>query len=206
MRRNTGFTLIELIVSLAIFTVLSLGVIALVSNIFTGSNKQAALLANNDQARQVGARLTNELRNATTAATGAYAIDTAADQQLIFYSNADTDASIERIRYYIQNGKLYRGVTEPSGSPAAYNITNEVSTAVQNDIGNGATPLFYYYNDSYDGTSANNTPLAQPVNVTAVRFIKLNLMILNKGGVANTKTYTVTAGAAIRNLKTNLGN
>jgi prepilin-type N-terminal cleavage/methylation domain-containing protein len=204
--RNSGFSLIELVVAIAIFTVLSLGVVALVSNIFTGSNQQAALLANSDQARQAAARLTNELRNATTAATGAYAIDTAADQQLIFYSNADTDQATERIRYYIQGGKLYRGVVEPTGSPAAYNTASEASAVVQNDIGNGSTPLFYYYNDTYDGTSSHNTPLSQPVNVTAVRFIKFNLMIFNKAGVKNTNTYTITAGAAIRNLKTNLGN
>ncbi len=207
MTNNQGFTLIELIVSVAIFSVLSLGVIALVSSVFTGSNQQAALLADSDQARKLSFRMSDELRNATTANTGAYALDTTAAQQLTFYSNIDSDANIERLRYYVQNGKLYRGVLEPSGSPVVtYNPANEVSAIVQNNLGNGATPLFYYYNDTYDGTQATATPLTQPVNVTAVRFVRLNLMVFNKAGVANTNTYTVTAGAAIRNLKTNLGN
>ena len=57
-----------------------------------------------------------------------------------------------------------------------------------------------------EATSASTqSSLAQPVNVTQVKFVKINLQIYNKAGVKNTNTYTVTAGAAIRNLKTNLG-
>jgi hypothetical protein len=36
--------------------------------------------------------------------------------------------------------------------------------------------------------------------------VKLNVMVTNKGGIRNTNTYTITAGATIRSLKTNLGN
>jgi hypothetical protein len=148
-------------------------------------------------------RLTSELRETTTASTGAYAIDTAADQQLIFYSNIDNDANIERIRYYISGGKLYRGTIEPSGNPITYNSANESSSVVQNNVANGSTPLFYYYNDDYNGVTGN--PLTQPVNVTDIRFIRLNLRVYNKAGVQNTNYYTINAGATLRNLKTNLG-
>lgn len=206
MTHKAGFTLIEIIVAVAIFSVLSVGVVALISNIFTGSNQQAGLLADTDQARKLAFRFTGEVRNITTASTGAYALNTTADQQLIFYSNIDTDTNIERIRYYIQNGKLYRGVIEPTGNPLTYVSGNEITTAIQNNLGNGTAPLFYYYGDTYDGTPATAIPLTQPVNVTAVRFIELNLMVLNKAGVSNANTYTITGGGAIRNLKTNLGN
>ncbi len=200
-----GFTLIELLVSLAIFTVLSLGVIGLVAFIFTGSNQQANLITDTDQGRRIAFSITTELRNAVASQNGSYPINTAGDQQLIFFSNVDNDSQIERVRYYLQSGKMYRGVIDPTGSPPVYVVGNEVSKAIQNDVANGgATPLFYYYTDTYNGTT--NTPLTQPINVTNVRFIKLNLQIFNKAGVKNTSFYTVTSGAAIRNLKTNLAN
>jgi hypothetical protein len=44
-----------------------------------------------------------------------------------------------------------------------------------------------------------------PVNATQVKFVKVNLQIYNKAGITNKNTYTITASAAIRNLKTNLG-
>jgi prepilin-type N-terminal cleavage/methylation domain-containing protein len=203
-RTQIGFTLIELVVVIAIFAVMSLAAVVLVSNILTGSNKQAALLANIDQARSVSFRVMQELRNAVPSSTGSYALELCDAQQLIFYTNLDGGTDIERVRYYMSNGKLYRGVVKPTGSPLSYNVGSEVSTVVQNDIGNGGSPLFTYYPDTYDGTTGN--ALAVPANVTQVRFVRLNLTILNKAGQIGTNTYTVTAGASIRNLKTNLGN
>lgn len=197
---KNGFTLIELVVSIAIFSVIGLGTILLVSNLFTNSNQQSGLLADTGQARKLSFQMMNELRNSTTGANGAYALDTAGDQQLTFYSNSDSDAALERIRYYVSNGKLYKGVTEPTGN--SYNLANEVSTVVQNNLANGATPIFYYYDGSYNGTT--NNFLTQPVNTTAVKLIKLNLQVYNKAGVKKTNFYTITGSATIRNVKTNL--
>ncbi len=201
---QTGFTIVELVVSLSIFTVLSLGVIGLVSFVFTGSSQQANLLSDADQGRRIAFSINSELRNSVISETGAYPIASAGDQQLLFYSNVDKDSDIERVRYYLQNGKLYKGVVKPSGNPLTYNSATETTVAVQNNVANGSTPLFFYYDETYNGTVEN--PLAQPVNVTDVRFVKLSLRIYNKAGLKNTTFYTVTAGAAIRNLKTNLAN
>jgi prepilin-type N-terminal cleavage/methylation domain-containing protein len=199
-----GFTLVELIVGIAIFTILALGIIVLVSNILTSSSQQSGLLADSDQGRKLAFRIMGEVRNGSVSSTGAYTLDTASDQQLIFYSNVDGGVDIERIRYYLSGGSLYRGVVKPTGSPLAYNLGSETSSVVQKNVANGAIPLFYYYNDSYDGTS--DIFLTQPVNVTDVRMVKLNLRVYNKAGKTNTNYYTVTASGTIRGLKTNLGN
>jgi len=180
------------------------GLIALFSAIFSSSNQQSKLLADIDQARKLSFQIATEIRDAQNASNGAYVLDTAGDQQIIFYSpNADTDTAIERVRYYFQNGSLYKGVTEYNGS--AYDTTTEQTTLVQSDLANGNNPLFYYYNDTYTG-STTQASLSQPVNVTQVKFVKVSLQVYDKAGVNNTNTFTVTAGAAIRNLKTNLGN
>ena len=199
-----GFTLIELIVGIAIFTILALGIIVLVSNILTSSSQQSGLLADSDQGRKLAFKIMGEVRNGITSNTGAYTLATADAQQLIFYSNVDGGVDIERVRYYLGSGSLYRGIVKPTGSPLTYNLGSETSSVVQKNVANGAIPLFYYYDDTYDGTS--DTFLAQPVNVTDVRMIKLNLRVFNKAGKTNTNYYTVTASGAIRGLKTNLGN
>lgn len=197
-----GFSLVEVIVSVAIFALIMWGIVALIPFIFSSANSQSTLLSNNQQATKLSFTIMKEIRNANTSANGAYPITTAGDQQLIFYTDAGT--TVNRINYFIQNGALKRGVIVPTGTPPVYNLGQEVVTTVQNDIANGAAPLFYYYNDTYNGVT--DVPLVQPVNLIQIRFIKFNLKIYNKGGRVNTNTYTVTAGSTIRNLKTNLGN
>jgi len=203
VKSGAGFTIIELLVVIFGFSLIAWGLIALVANIFTFSNQQSGLLSDADQARNLAFQIASELRNAQTGSNGAYVLDTAATSTIIFYSPvADTDPGIERVRYFTQNGQLWKGVTEYNGS--GYDTATEKTFIVQKDFANGANPLFYYYDGTYIGSSTQSS-LALPVNVTQVKFVKINLQVFNKAGVKNTNTYTVTAGAAIRNLKTNLG-
>lgn len=202
MKNQTGFTIIEMVVVIGIFSLISAGLIGLVSGVFLQGSKLGTSLADSDQSRRLGLKITQELRNAVYGHTGGYPLNTAGDQQIIFYSNVDNDSDIERVRYYYQNGSVFKGVVDPTGSPLTYNTANEVVTNVQSNVANSTTPLFYYYNENYDG--ANGAALTQPVNVTQVTFVKLNLMVYNKAASAG-KYYTVTNGASIRNIKTNLG-
>jgi prepilin-type N-terminal cleavage/methylation domain-containing protein len=203
-KASRGFTLIEVIISVAIFSLIAYGLIALVSYILTISKQQGGASADIDQSRKVVAQMVKEFRASQIGSNGAYPLDTAGNQQVIFYSNSDTDILIERIRYFLQNGKLWKGVTEYNGS--TYPTSTEQTIVVQNDVVNSSTtPLFYYYDGNYSGVAPSSTPLSQPVNVTAVKFIGVNLQIVQKNGVKNTNYYSVTAGGAIRNLKTNLG-
>lgn len=200
--KEAGFTLIELVIAIFGFGLIIWGLVGLYSNIFSISSQQNGLLSDLDQARKLAFQIAFELRDAQTGNNGAYVLDTASDQQIIFYSNADLDSPIERIRYYVQNGQLWKGVTDYNGT--TYNTSTEVTAVVQKDLANGANPVFYYYDGSYVGSSTQ-VSLIQPVNVTNVKFVKVSLQIYNKAGVKNTNTYTVTASAGIRNLKSNLG-
>jgi type II secretory pathway pseudopilin PulG len=199
---NRGFTLVELIVVMFGFAILSFGLVALVSNVFMSSTQQANLLADSDAARSLSNKLINELRNASLSSVGAYPLDTADAQTIIFYSNVDNDADIERVRYFVQNGKLLKGIINPTGNPLTYNSNNEKILTVQANLANGTSPLFYYYNGTYTG---KESALTQPVNVTEVKTVKLDLRIFNKAGVTNSSYYTVVTHGVIRSLKTNLG-
>jgi len=67
----------------------------------------------------------------------------------------------------------------------------------------GGNPLFSYYDSNYNGSG---NPLTQPVNINVIRFIKINLTVLKDVTPTGSGTFTVSSGASIRNLKTNLGN
>jgi type II secretory pathway component PulJ len=200
---ETGFTIIEIVVAVSLFALVGILIVTVMSNILAGSNKQGVLLADTDQARKVSYGFTSEVRDAQTSNTGGYPLEKATDTETIFYSNIDKDTSIERVRYYLQNGILYKGIVEPTGSPLSYNLVNEAVSIVQRDIVNTTAPVFTYYDGNYNGSG---TALVTPANVTSVKYMQINMQIANKSGISTTAYYTVSAGGSIRNLKTNLGN
>lgn len=202
-RAARGFTIIEVTIVVFGFSLIAVGLIALVSQLLTASFKQTGESATIDQARSAVASAMNELRNATTGTNGAFALDTTQSQQVIFYSNVGFGPTAPKIRYFAESGKLYKGVIYPVNN--VYNSSAEVTTLVLNNLVATSSPIFYYYDGTYDGTPATDHPLTQPVNVTQVKFVKISLPIYNKAGVLSNNIYTVTAGAALRNLKTNLG-
>ena len=199
-KKQRGFTMVEMIITIFIFTMLAVGVISLVSNLFTTSNKQSALLGDTDQARKIANNFTSQLRTASTGADGSFSLNSAGDQQIIFFSTGG-GAVVNRYRYFISGTNLKAGIIVPVNN--AYNANSETVTTVQADLANGANPLFFYYDGTFNGTGGS---LAQPINVTAVRFVKINLVVTNKAGLTGASTFTVSAGATIRNLKDNLGN
>ncbi|PIR96030.1 MAG: hypothetical protein COT92_03265 [Candidatus Doudnabacteria bacterium CG10_big_fil_rev_8_21_14_0_10_42_18] len=203
-KNQEGFTLPEMAVALFGFSLIIVGLVALFSNIFSISFRQGTLLEGSDQARKLAFGIVGELRNAETSSTGSYSLGAAGENEIIFYSNIDADSEIERLRYFASGGKLYRGVINPSGSPLAYNLSNESVSTALNGLANGSTtPVFYFYDGDYDGISG--TPLTAPINLTRVKFVSVQLQIKNEAGVENQNFYTVTASGAIRNLKENLG-
>lgn len=200
-----GFTLVETLVAIFVFSIIMIGSTLMLQNILKSSQQQPLALEAVDQARLAIFNFVSELRNATAGNDGSYPLNQASDSQIIFYSTyGSTNSSIiNRIRYYVSGTTLYKGATAPSGSPLTYNTSLEKSTAVITNLSNASTPVFYYYDGNYAGTS---TPLSQPINVTNVKFVKMNLVIPNKDTRGATTTFTVSAGSTLRNLKTNLGN
>lgn len=201
-QQQFGFTIVEVMISVAVFAIIGVGTVLLIGSMFTTGGRLSIVGADTDQGRQTAFRLMQELRNATVSNNGGYPLALASAQELIFYSNIDGGSDIERVRYYINNDRLYRGITKPSGSPFVYNPASETSFVVQNNLANGSDPLFYYYDGSYTGTE---TPLSYPVNLTQVKLVRMDLKIFNKAGQVGSSSFTITASSTIRSLKTNLG-
>jgi prepilin-type N-terminal cleavage/methylation domain-containing protein len=198
---SRGFTLIEVMVATCIFLILIFAVTDLLISAIQNPKFELNTTNTIDQARFLASKFTNELR---AAAYGSYPLAEATDSEIIFYSPIGATAgNINRIRYYLSNGVLYKGVITPING--VYDTSRETIATVLSGISNGSTPLFYYYDDNYDSVS-NTTPLSNPVNITQVRFVKMNLTLQYQLTKQKTSTFSLNAGSAIRILKDNLAN
>ncbi len=205
-RTSYGFTLVETLVTVFIFGIVMIVTARLLIVIFTNSTADPNALNAVDQAQSAASNFVNQIRGAAYGNDGSYPITEASSTEIIFFSPYGSAGSttVDRIRYYLASSTLYEGVTTPSGSPGSYNLANEKVSAIVNHVsGSGTSTIFFYYNGSYAGTS---TALSQPVNVNQVTYVGITLSILNQEVSNSTTTSVISTGAAIRNLKTNLGN
>jgi type II secretory pathway component PulJ len=196
-----GITLVEVLVATGIFALLSVAAVA----IFTYSLKANKIiweqLSTQNEGRKIVQDFVNEIRSATYSSVGAYTLEVASTTEIVYYSNIDTDTLRERIRYFLSGTSLKKGVTKPTSTPLVYNTSYEVITDVVHDLmDTTSTPIFTYYNQNYGYTSS--TPLIQPVSVTDVRVVGINLT-LEEDPTASPVPFRIESKAEIRNLKTN---
>ncbi len=96
-----GFTIIETLVTIAVFTLLMGAISASIIMLyrthgFAMDQSQAV-----NEARKGVEAMAREIRQAEYAESGAYPIEFAGGKQFIFYSDIDNDGRVERVRYYL---------------------------------------------------------------------------------------------------------
>jgi prepilin-type N-terminal cleavage/methylation domain-containing protein len=200
MRRLSGFTLVEVIVTATIFAIVMtlLGVFA--SSGVRAWNQNRQQVDAQETARTALARITKIMREAQPSNNGSYPIAAAAAQSFTFYANVDTDTDRERVRFFLQGTSLMLGTIQPVGEPASYPAGNEAVSTLATGIQNGAGAIFQYYDTSYTGSEAS---LAFPVNLQDVRLVHINLSIDADTSQPPT-AITLETSIALRNLKDNL--
>lgn len=200
-RKQSGMTVLELLIVMGIFSMAVLGVVGFIiqsykANLFADQQSEAI-----SQARRGLDTMIKEIREASPSENGSYPIDSAQTQNLIFYSDIDSDEEIERIRYTLTETDLIKGVTEPSGFPPEY-INPEQTKILSRYVQNGSEPIFYYYNGDYPNDTENN-PLSYPVQIQHVRLIRTYLKI-NVDPRRAPEDFLLISNSQIRNLKDNL--
>jgi len=197
-----GFTLVEVLVGG--FLLLGLG-IAIVGLNYIISQNQVLVWRNYLNVEGANANvssLVRELRNARPGDNGAYPLERAYDQEIVFYSDLDFDKQSERVRYYLSGTSFYKGVTEPVGYPITYPQANEKLVKLSDNVRNGSTPIFYYYNGNWPGDTQHN-PLAIPVRLSDTKLMRV-YMRLNTEANEPDKDYILESYTQIRMLKQNL--
>ena len=200
-KNNRGFTLAEIIVVVGIFGLIMIAISSFQRNVFVYNRYSQDAFSSAQDARNIIRVMVKDLRTASQSNNGAYAIAQAATNTITFFSDTNSDGLKEQIRYYLNDTILMKGTTKPSGSPPTYISTDEkLNTLAYNVNRATSTALFEYFDDTYAGTSS---PLTNPVNVTDIHLVKINLMInFNLGTSTRSRIYTSQVN--LRNLKDNL--
>ncbi len=199
---KSGLSLIEILVSIAVSSILLIAIFDLQRSL---ADNQRTINFNSqayNEANIAIQAISRELRNARPAATGAYPIQLANDNEIIFYANIDNDTATERIRYFLQDNKLNRGVINPTGTPATYSLSNEKITLVIDYIVNTGNPIFRYYNGNWPSDTTNN-PLPAPARLLDTKLVTISLTINPRPDHTET-AYYLESSSQIRNLKNNL--
>ncbi|MDO8496856.1 MAG: prepilin-type N-terminal cleavage/methylation domain-containing protein [bacterium] len=169
---SKGFTLIEVLIAMSILS----GIVFIVSMFGLDIFSFQVFLGDVFTMQQdISLTLTSmglEIRATGPSANGSYPIESASSDSLTFYSDIDGDSAFERVRYFVSGTTLKRGIIEPSGNPAVYNLANEISTDVVKNIilpPSASQPLFSYYDQNYTGDQVS---LSLPIDVNKIRLIR----------------------------------
>ncbi len=173
-----GMSLMEVIVAIAIFSISIEGFTLL----FVRSWEHNRYIFEMGQASFAASRgvetMVEYIRKARQGDDGAFPLRSANDNDLVLFSDYDSDGITERLHFYKNNSRIMLGVTDPAGGiPKTYpeddDQTIELAVNIAND---NNTPIFYYYNRDYPLDQANN-PMDTPSDVSSVRMVKVYLQV-----------------------------
>ena len=192
-----GFTLIETVVGIALLVIVG-GLISLFA--FRLSNYQLFFTKKFEAQQEIQQTIpfiVSEIRSMAQSNVGSYPIASAASSSITFYSNEDEDDLIERIRYFLDNDILKKGIIKPSGNPLSYGTSSEtISEAIHNMLAT-STPVFSYYDSNYTG---NQQAMSEPIIASDVRIIETRLAVQDDSSKA---PIIIKIQAMPRNLKSN---
>lgn len=193
-----GITLVEVLVSIGIFSFLIIGITALLLTSWKYNQIVWEQLKTQNEGRKVIRDFVNDLRVASLSSIGAYPIESASSTEIVFYSNIDSDTLKERVRYFLSGRTLRKGVIKPTGSTLSYNSANETFVDIAHDLVT-STVLLSYYDSNFSGSQ---TKLTSPIDVTKIRVVAISLT-LEEDPNASPVPFFIESKVMLRNLKDN---
>ncbi len=192
--RRSGFTLIETMVTIAIFAVVTTALSGLIqyfyrTNAYVFEETSAVQSAHNGIIDAM-----RNLKEASYGADGSYPIASAATSTITFYVGVNGSSIVDKIRYYLSGTTLYKGVTIPTGVPPTYVGQPETSSTIATYVRNStSTPIFRYYD------SSGSELTSYPIDVSKVASVNTTITV-NLNPDRSPNDYTLSAGATLRNL------
>jgi prepilin-type N-terminal cleavage/methylation domain-containing protein len=189
-----GLSFIEMLVTISIFGLIMVAIVNSVLTFYRANTSSIEQEFQVDNARKGVDVMVKDLREASYGDDGSYPVQTMASTTIIFYSDVDTDTSIERVKYQLIGNTLYRNITNSSGSPLTYTglgATTTVSGYVRNT--SDGTAVFHYFN-------ASNTEITDPSLVATVVSVTVTLAV----DITQKHTpgeFTLKGSATLRNLR-----
>ena len=177
-RNKKGMTLVEMLVSIGIFSIAMSGLTALFINVWR-SNKYSMELGQSVMVVSQGlGKMGNYIRGSRQSDNGSYPIVSASDNDLVIYSDYDKDNVTERLHIYKSGNNVLMGVRDPSGTmPKTYASGDaETVTLASSIINNSSHPIFQYFDENYPIDTTNN-PIATPASVSRIKLVRVYLQI-----------------------------
>lgn len=189
--KKRGFTLIEMVTAIALFSMLAL----ILSAFLSQSIKSYRIKRQSVDLQEKSAHVMREFEQTARAAS---AVVNASETEFKFYRFFDlTSPYPKQVRYFLDGNKFKIGETDPVGT--APNITypsqNEVITLIIEDVVN-TDVLFKYYNGAGD-------VLSDPINKVSVRMVELTISLDQNPG-APPEPIVESTKIELRNMKDNL--
>jgi prepilin-type N-terminal cleavage/methylation domain-containing protein len=200
--KQKGFSLLEVLVTIAIFSLVALALNGFILGAYRAYYYNFKQIAAINEARRGIDIMIKEIRELKTGDDGSYAIAQAGDQQFIFYSDIDRDGVTEKVRYFLNNTDLSKGVIKPTGDPPFYDGANETISVISQYVQNNTGPIFTYYNGDWPGDTTHN-PLPTLTRLSDTKLMHVDL-IINTEPSRPPGNFELQSDAQIRNLKTNL--
>ncbi len=193
-------TLIELVMVIGITTVLLLVISTSIVNLYQINGYNIAQSYEIDNARRGLQDWLGDVREMSYSDVGSFPLASVANNKIAFYSDVDSEPSVEYVEYELIGSNLYKRTYKASGSPLVYNFATPVKTEllsefVQNIV--QTLPTFLYYDTAGVLLSTSGSPL------TDIRYIEVRI-IVNIDPVRSPGEFMLRSGVSPRNLKDNL--
>lgn len=189
-----GLTLIETLVTLGIFALVMTAVVSSILMFYRANTSSLEQSYQIDSARRGIESLVQDLREATHGDDGAYPLGQIASSSITFFSDVDSDSTVERISYSLLGTRLARGTLDSSGTPPVYlgsAATSSVSEYVRNR--EEGQSLFRYFD-------ADGEEITDYSRVGDVRFVEITLVV-NVQPIRAPEEFTLRSSATLRNLR-----
>ncbi len=200
LKKSHGFTLIETIMVIAMFTILSLAIFSSVAQIYKFNSMTLEQANEIEVARRGLLTWVRDVREMTFGANGAFPISRAESHRIGFYSDIDKDLNVEYVEYRLSTTTLYKDTYEPVGNPPVYSTSTPTRTEILSQYVQNLTQsqlTFRYYNE-------NGVLIASPsAMISDVRYMRINL-IVNIDPARSPGEFMLQGSATPRNLKENL--
>lgn len=189
-----GYTLIEMLVVVAIILIVVPTLFASIQSLY---NSHASTLSESlaliETTNAVGA-IVRDVRSAVYSEDGALPVAEISTSTLTLYTDTDFDGRVERVRYFLNNKTIFKGIIEPTLA-SDYPLASEtISTLITNVVNeNTNTPLFRYYTS----TSSEITTLTNTLGVRRVEVTVTGSSYFR----SKTSEISLRSSASIRNLK-----
>lgn len=197
--RHAGFTLIEALVVIGLFSILSLVIANSIHALYRYNAYTFSQAYQVQNARKGIQALVRDIREMTFADNGAFPLEVMEEHRIGFYSDIDRDDSVEYVEYELVGTTLQKTVINATGTPPSYGTTTPDSTTIISEYVqnlNQSVETFTYY----DGSGSE---IASSSGLTDIRYIETQL-IINIDPIRDPGEYMLRSSAALRNVKENI--